>query len=236
VGGERNNIRKKEIGMIVGGGIIARSMSDLIVDATIFASGVSNSSCTDPLEFLREKQLLLSQDRGRKLVYFSTCSLSDGSVKNAYLLHKLEMEKLVSENFEEWLVLRIPTVVGSGGNTNNFFNYISKRLRKNELVYAQSLTYRHLLDAEDIKKLVSTMIEKTNKEIVDVCLDNSATALWLISMMKSELGSDSEIVILTDTTNQIVDNTRLKSIIGDIFDQINTSDYNNSLIKKYLRL
>ena len=222
--------------MIVGGGIIARSMSDLIVDATIFASGVSNSSCTDPLEFLREKQLLLSQDRGRKLVYFSTCSLSDGSVKNAYLLHKLEMEKLVSENFEEWLVLRIPTVVGSGGNTNNFFNYISKRLRKNELVYAQSLTYRHLLDAEDIKKLVSTMIEKTNKEIVDVCLDNSATALWLISMMKSELGSDSEIVILTDTTNQIVDNTRLKSIIGDIFDQINTSDYNNSLIKKYLRL
>ena len=220
--------------MIVGGGIIAMSMSDIKVDVIIFASGVSNSSCTDPVEFLREKQLLLSHDRSRKLVYFSTCSLSDGSVKNAYLLHKLEMEKLVSENFEEWLVLRIPTVVGSGGNTNNFFNYISKRLRKNELVHAQSSTYRHLLDAEDIKELVSTMIEKTSKEIVDVCLDNSATALTIINLMKSELGSESEIVTLTDTTNHIVDNTRLKSIIGDIFDQVNTSDYNKRLIKKYL--
>lgn len=221
--------------MIVGGGIIAKSMVDINdTDVTIFASGVSNSSCTDPLEFHREKDLLLSQDRGRKLVYFSTCSLSDGSEYNEYLRHKLEMEVVVSENFDEWLVLRLPTVVGHGGNVNNFFNFIASSLRNGDTVYAQDSAYRSLLDCDDIPNLIEILVRDVCREKINVCLDNSETAFEIVLCMREVLKSESEIVRLSDKKNNTIINDRLKQLVPERFNTTNLSEYNERLIKKYL--
>ena len=68
--------------MIIGNGQLAKAFmnSDLEhKDLCIFASGVSNSNCTDPKEFERERDLLkvtLSENPGKKLIYFSSCALS----------------------------------------------------------------------------------------------------------------------------------------------------------------
>ena len=222
--------------MIVGRGIVATSMQGSMTDATIFASGVSNSACTDPLDFLREKELILSQRRDRKFVYFSTCSLSDNSAMNEYLRHKLHMERIISENFDDWNVLRLPTVVGLGGNSTNFFNHISKRLREGSTVTAHMPLLRHLLDADHILPLVSSVIDKTNNEVVNVCVDNPESVLEIILSMKKEIGSESEIVTVDVNANRRVDNCRIKEILGHRFEDIDRADYNRRLIKKYLSI
>lgn len=222
--------------MIVGRGVVAKSMQGLITDATIFASGVSNSACTDPMYFLREKELILSQRRDRKFVYFSTCSLSDNSDINEYLRHKYDMELLISDNFDDWNVLRLPIVVGLGGNPTNFFNHISKRLRDGIPVSAQMSVLRYLLDADHILPMVSRVIETTNKEVVNVCLDNPESVLGIISSMKKQIGSESEILTVEGRANRRVDNTRIKEILGSRFQDIHCADYNKRLIKKYLSI
>lgn len=222
--------------MIVGGGIIARSLHGLTSESTLFASGVSNSSCEDPLEFRREMDLLLSQDRSTKLVYFSTCSLSDGSEHNEYLRHKLRMERLISEEFNEWLVLRLPTVVGHGGNSNNFFNFISNSLRRGEPVYVQRSLHRSLLDYQDIPTLAENLVDNLHNKTIDVCVDNSETVLQITQRMRLALGSISDLIIIDDKKNQQIDNCAIKRLVPETFQQVNVPDYNDRLIKKYLAI
>jgi hypothetical protein len=80
--------------MVVGNGLIAKSftMFNGEKNIVIFASGVSDSKCIEVSEFERERNLLLSMDRTKKIVYFSTYSISDGSEKNEYIKHKIHME------------------------------------------------------------------------------------------------------------------------------------------------
>ena len=84
--------------MIVGNGDIASVLHEVDCnDILLFASGVSNSSCTDEKEFERERMLLLSQPRNKHLVYFSSLSIYYSTSR--YAAHKYEMECLIRQEF-----------------------------------------------------------------------------------------------------------------------------------------
>lgn len=221
--------------MIVGNGLIAKSFSIFREDSNIiiFASGVSNSKSTEISEFERERNLILSQDKNKKIIYFSTYSISDGSLNNEYILHKLDMEYLVENNFEDWLILRLPTIVGYGGNNNNFFNYISNRLKKNLPITIYENTYRSLLDVDDLLPLTKNIIYNVSNQKIDVSLDNQTLVTDIVKEMLIISDSKSEIIKSNCSINSLVDNTQLKSIC-DVFDDINKPNYNSQLIKKYL--
>ena len=221
--------------MIVGNGLIAKSFSIFREDSNIiiFASGVSNSKSTEISEFERERNLILSQDKNKKIIYFSTYSISDGSLNNEYILHKLDMEYLVENNFEDWLILRLPTIVGYGGNNNNFFNYISNRLKKNLPITIYENTYRSLLDVDDLLPLTKNIIYNVSNQKIDVSLDNQTLVTDIVKEMLIISDSKSEIIKSNCSINSLVDNTQFKSIC-DVFDDINKPNYNYQLIKKYL--
>lgn len=222
--------------MVVGNGLIAKSFTMFNVEKNIviFASGVSDSKCIEVSEFERERNLLLSMDRTKKIVYFSTYSISDGSEKNEYIKHKIHMEFLVENNFEDWLILRLPTVVGYGGNDKNFFNYISSKLKKNLPITIYEDTYRSLIDVDDLLTLTKNIIYNVSNQTIDVSLDNQtlvtdiAQEMIIISESKSDL-----IRTKCVNNNSPVDNTQLKSIC-EAFNEINKPNYNSKLIKKYI--
>lgn len=77
--------------MVIGNGMIAKACKAFIDDTsvTIFASGVSNSAEVLVENFQREFELLASQTKDIKIVYFSTCSVNDPSVADTpYVRHK----------------------------------------------------------------------------------------------------------------------------------------------------
>lgn len=106
--------------MIIGHGDIASVLPDR-EDRLYFASGVSNSRETRKSEYEREKRLLLSQDKYRHVVYFS--SLSVLYTDTLYAQHKLRMEKLVKENFKHYTIVRIGNI-DWGTNPNTLINYL----------------------------------------------------------------------------------------------------------------
>ena len=111
--------------MIVGKGLIASQFNDWWKekDVIIFASGVSNSKEVKQSAYQREKHLIKTFFSSEKLfVYFSTCSIFDKTLKKSlYVKHKLEIEKLIKNNFTNYFILRLPNVIGKTKNQNTFF-------------------------------------------------------------------------------------------------------------------
>lgn len=90
--------------MTIGRGNVASVLPERD-DLFFFASGVSNSLCTDEVEFKRERDLLLDQYTGSHIVYFS--SLSIFYKDSPYTRHKLDMEAMVKENFPKYCIVRL---------------------------------------------------------------------------------------------------------------------------------
>lgn len=114
--------------MIVGNGNIASALTDR-PDVTFFASGISDSSCTDMGQFVRERDLLLSQDHETHLVYFS--SLSIYLEATPYNQHKKLMEEFVKLKFKSYTIVRIG-VIEWGKNPTTIHNVFRRKLANGE--------------------------------------------------------------------------------------------------------
>lgn len=152
--------------MIIGNGQLAKTFmnSDLEhKDLCIFASGVSNSNCTDPKEFARERDLLkttLIQYPDKKLIYFSSCALSAPEYpKNAYYQHKQCMEDLVKVQSQDYLIFRIPQLFGELKHHNTLINFLYESILEDRDFQVYSGGYRYVIEINDVVRLVKAYIQ-----------------------------------------------------------------------------
>jgi hypothetical protein len=136
--------------MIVGRGDIASIINDR-EGAIFFASGVSNSNEIREEEYMREKELLLKQDRSKCLFYFSSIAIDfpEKLKKSRYLRHKKEMEEMIKENFQNYNIIRIGNITW-GNNPNTFLNFIKNKMKSKEAVYILSEELKFMLDKEQL--------------------------------------------------------------------------------------
>jgi hypothetical protein len=107
--------------MIVGNGDIAQQLYRADKPfITFFASGVSNSKQEDEKEYAREIALLLRQPKDQHLVYFS--SLCIYYSQSRYAQHKVQIERLIKENFQTYTIVRLGNIAW-GRNPNTIINY-----------------------------------------------------------------------------------------------------------------
>lgn len=140
--------------MIVGNGDIASVLHDK-EDWTYFASGVSNSRENRPEAFQREKDLLLDQEREKHLVYFG--SLAVFYSETPYTEHKLEMEKLIKEEFDRYSIMRIGNITW-GTNPNTIINYFRQRIERGE-PYEVRDEFRYIIDKDEFLYWVDLLPE-----------------------------------------------------------------------------
>jgi len=145
--------------MIIGNGDIAQVLKDR--DGFIFfASGVSNSQETRESEYQREKDLLMSQDKGKHLVYFG--SLCVFYSRTRYAQHKLEMEQLVKDNFKHYTIMRLGNITW-GINPNTIINFFRNKIAQREIIEIKN-TFRYIVDLGEFLHWLS-MIPKRNCEM-----------------------------------------------------------------------
>lgn len=128
--------------MIIGHGDLASALTDR-PDVTWFASGVSNSKCTDVGEYEREVMLLINQPRDKHLVYFSSlCVYTSNTV---YAAHKKVMEAHVRQLFTSYTIVRLGNI-DWGTNPNTLINY----LKAHPEAEIQNV-YRHIVSLDEFK-------------------------------------------------------------------------------------
>lgn len=157
--------------MVIGNGLIANAFHTLFNGDNryvIFASGVSNSSCTDKAEFDREIKLLsdtLHEHPDKHLVYFSTCSIYDPSMQgSAYIKHKLHAEHLITNSGVSYSIFRVPNLIGFTPNPYTLLNYLFRCVEKQIPFQIWKNSCRYFIDVDDLVRIVMPLLQSTSKQ------------------------------------------------------------------------
>ena len=122
-------------------------------------------------------------NKEKLIVYFGTCSVDDPSSKSLpYVVHKLNMEKLVQESGLDYYIFRLPQVVGKT-TSPTLIHYLSMKIRDGEVFDVWKNSARNLIDVEDCYKICSYLI---NNSILKNTIINVATnsCIGIIDIVK----------------------------------------------------
>jgi nucleoside-diphosphate-sugar epimerase len=151
--------------MIIGSGMMARAFSayEESDDVVVLAAGVSNSGETRPESFGRETRLVektIDTIGSTLLIYFSTCSVYDpDTVGTPYVRHKLSIEKAVRERAANYLLFRLPQVVGNTSNLTTLISFLYHRIVTQQPIDVWDNACRYIIDADDAASIVSYVVD-----------------------------------------------------------------------------
>jgi len=220
---------------IIGNGMIAKSFKNFnLANTCIFASGVADSTETDLLLYKKEFELLkktINQFPQFKFVYFSTLSIFKFEY-NEYVKHKLFIENYIENNLDNYLILRLPNIVGQTKNQNQLLPFLFQKISSNSEIDVKDNTYRDLIDVEDLPKIVKFLIEKNIVNKINISLNNKITVTDIIDILKdinhiyttkiNKINIDDTIYYTNDLLNYNFDFTQKSLNINPI-----------NIIKKY---
>jgi nucleoside-diphosphate-sugar epimerase len=224
--------------VVVGNGLLGKSMNLFADhdDILIFASGVSNSKENRVSEYDRELNLLHTfLGTEQKIIYFSTCSVLYDCIKQTdYIKHKIQVEDFIKSNFKNYIIFRLPNVVGHTENQHTSFNFFKRNLLDNVEINVEENTTRYFIDVDDIVETIIPIIkdQTQNKKKINVCFDTKISIIDLIGLMSDQLKVTPKINIIKDGCSFDVDNVDFLGLVGKKYKSID-QDYNYNLIKKY---
>lgn len=223
--------------MIIGKGMIAnRFMSRYKDDSNviIFASGVSDSTEKNEELYNREKILLnevIEKNSSKKFVYFSSIMVLSG-MESEYLKHKIKIENLIKERCKEYLIIRLPQILGDGGNKKNIANHFNSSVKNDIALKIQKNTIRSIIDVDDLFGITSECIDKINNEIVNLSYIEKIN-IYDLAKLFYKIHNKNENIIEMEQGYSII--TKNSSIIDDIISTNNIikDNYTQKVLYKY---
>ncbi|MBK2094717.1 NAD(P)-dependent oxidoreductase [Francisella philomiragia] len=208
--------------MVVGGGQLAQAFYKYRDNnsVVIFASGVSDSSCTDQKEFDREKKLLetiLKDNFDKRFVYFSSCALSaDEYSKNSYYAHKIQMESIIKKLSNKYFIIRLPQLFGNLKLHNTLINYIYNAIKSNNIINVYSDAYRYVVEIEDVRKFVDSYLANgTLCSTIDLANPHRYKVLEIVEIFENLLNRKANITIIQKQDKYILDLSKLNRYIQE---------------------
>lgn len=218
--------------MIIGNGLIAKEFQDVaqkLDNVIIFGAGVSNSQLQDTSEFEREFLKIKKYCKNKKkFIYFSSIHVLDPSQRSdMYAQHKIRMEEYIKNNFDDFLIFRLPIVVGNGGNKNSLFNYLYQSIieKKEMNIYLDS--YRYIIDIKNVVIFVLKMLS-TNNKTINLVFNKPYSIMDIIHAFENKLKIKAVYNRVNGGTFFNVENSELiKNISSEV-------DFNYFISQKYL--
>lgn len=207
--------------MIVGNGQLAKVFqgADLKENVCIFASGVSNSSCTDEKQFEREKNLLidtLKNNSDKKFVYFSSCALSAIEYpKNDYYKHKANMEDIIKEHSNNYYIFRVPQLFGDLILHKTLINFIYKAIEHNHKFNIYDEAYRYVIEINDVQKLVENYLDNDGCVRVDLANPYRYKVLDIVKIFEKLLGKKAHYEVIQKEDKYTLDLTSLEDFVKE---------------------
>ena len=225
--------------MVVGNGLLAKIFASYKEDKSIvfFASGVSNSNNTNSNSFDREKKLLIEtieRYKEKTLVYFSSCDVIYAEqINKLYYFHKLDMEKIIQENVQQYYIFRLPQTIGYSNNPNSLINFFIMSIKEQKELPIWEYSYKNLIDVDDVYELVVNVINKNiaQNKIVNIINPNYYSILEIVKVIENILKKNAKLLIKKEgyRPNYFYDRDLLNSKIS--FD----SDYLETSIRKHYK-
>jgi len=223
--------------MVVGYGLLAKAFKQYENNnkVLIFASGVSNSSETNAAAYARERELLAEfATVDKKLIYFSTTSIYDQSLQSSnYIKHKLDVESYIASTFPNYIIFRLPNVVGVTKNNNTFFNNIKSKLINGQEIRVNKHAYRYIVDIDDLVATLPSVIDCENRITINACYNNKTSVRDLVKLMGTILHKEYNEILVDGGGNYTVDNSKFLSYVSKESVAL-SQDYDYIVLNKYL--
>jgi|LakMenEpi03Aug12_release.lakeMendotaPanAssembly.Ray.scaffolds.fasta_scaffold497489_2 nucleoside-diphosphate-sugar epimerase len=223
--------------MIIGNGLLASAFRNSKMnfdDSIIFASGVSNSLEENQEEYDREESLIkqiILKNRDLKFIYFSSSSV--GLIENKYYYFKLSMEKLIKDSTSNYIIFRVPQIVGKSGNSKNLVNFLKNAIINQEKLTVCQNAIRFLIDVEDLVNVVYYCKDKQNCKILNFYGIEKTNVIDLCNSIGNILQKKPVLNIVDDKKYEtpLLKNS---DIILEAIASINISNYTSNVLKKYI--
>jgi nucleoside-diphosphate-sugar epimerase len=182
---------KKRVRFIVGSGFIAARFKKYLKflkkkNVIIYAAGISNSLDEYKKNLEREvfkiKNFILNNRK--KLIYISTYSVNDDSRRRKlYVKNKIKIEKIIKQESEKYMIIRLPEIIGKNKNPNTLTNFFYNKIVRNESFTVFKNSRRNLLDVDDAIKNCIKIIrsDKKNKSVVNLLNKKFNTPLQIVN-------------------------------------------------------
>ena len=224
--------------MIIGNGLIASVFKSYVWNHEkyiIFASGVSDSNETNDDEFIREEKLLLSaifENPNRKLIYFT--SVLSESKTNKYYIHKSRMECIISHTAKDYIIYRIPQLIGKIGNKSNIINVLKDNIMNdNEIIIYDGIN-RAILDVEDLVNIVIYSMDKINREFINISYIEKLSVLELVHLISDITNKKPSLnIIKCKGKNWFIENSYITIEWMQLYN-IKTKGYTEKVLRKYI--
>ena len=163
---------KKKDEFIIGSGFIATKFKKYLRfikknKVIVYAAGISNSLEMDKKNLEREilKFKDFTQKNKKKLIYISTYSVNDNSRNNKlYVKNKIKIEKIIKRDNDEYIIIRLPEIIGKTKNLNTLTNFFYNNIINNRPFKVFKNSRRNLLDIDDAIKNCLKIIRKNKKK------------------------------------------------------------------------
>ena len=161
---------------IYGSGFLAKNLKKIYIPNNffIYAAGVSNSNLRDNKEFIREvklfRKILKKIQTKKKFVYISSLSVENKSLKNdPYVKNKIKIENILKKECKDYLIIRLPQIVGKNKNINTLTNSIYNCFLNDKTFKLWKNSKRNLIDIDDINYILEKYFknfERTRKLLI----------------------------------------------------------------------
>jgi len=228
--------------MVIGSGLLAKSFANFQNNESfvLFCSGVSNSTCTNKLEFEREYNLLektITENEDKILIYFSTCSIYDDSLKNSlYIQHKLKIENFIQKKCHKFYIFRLSNVVGLTSNKYTILNYFYNCIEHEISFDLWKSSFRNIIDVDDVNSIVTYIIQHKlfQNEITNIANNNSSSVLEIVSAIEKYLSKKGNYELIEKGKEFKINTTKIQPILEQLQLSFN-SNYIDTLLNKYYK-
>jgi nucleoside-diphosphate-sugar epimerase len=144
------------------------------------------------------------------------------------------MESYIENNSTNFLILRLPNVVGNTKNKKQLLPFIYNSLLNNDIIQVKNGTYRDLIDVDDLPKIVNFLINEKINGKLNITLDNKIKVIDIVNyLIKINKINDYKIELLNDNESILYDN-HISKYYNDLnIENLNTNPY--QIIKKYYK-
>ena len=182
---------------IIGSGFIAKKFKKSLNylrknNVVVYASGISNSLEKNKKNLNKEikKFLKFYKKNNKRVIYISTYSICDGSrFKNKYVKNKIKIEKIIKKKVANYLIIRLPEIVGNNKNPNTLSNFFYNKVYKSKKFVLYQNVKRNILDIDDAIKSCLKLIKLRNRknEIVNLLSNKFHTPSQIVNIFEKIL-------------------------------------------------
>jgi nucleoside-diphosphate-sugar epimerase len=144
------------------------------------------------------------------------------------------MESYIENNSTNFLILRLPNVVGNTKNKKQLLPFMYNSLLNNDIIQVKNGTYRDLIDVDDLPKIVNFLINEKINGKLNITLDNKIKVIDIVNyLIKINKINGHKIELLNDNESILYDN-HISKYYNDLnIKNLNTNPY--QIIKKYYK-